>query len=105
MLTDLVSLIRFALQQQDDLHPFKQDVEARFAAWMSAQEKNGKRFTEEQQHWLEAVRDHIAASLTIEPEDFDYEPFVQRGGLGRAMQVFGPQFQPLLSELNEVLVQ
>jgi type I restriction enzyme R subunit len=104
MLTDLVSLVRFALQQQDELHPFKQDVDARFAAWIAGQGRNGKRFTEEQRQWLEAIRDHIAASLTIEPDDFEFEPFVQRGGLGRARQVFGPQFQPLLNELNEVLV-
>ncbi len=62
------------------------------------------RFTDEQRQWLEAIRDHIAASLTIEPDDFEFEPFIQRGGLGKAKQVFGPQFQPLLNELNEVLV-
>ena len=46
----------------------------------------------------------VAASLTIESDDFEYEPFVQRGGLGKAYQVFGDKLQPLLRELNEVLV-
>jgi len=105
MLTDLVSLVRFAIHQENDLHPFKDDVDARFAAWMAQQEKNGRQFTDEQRQWLKAIRDHIAASLTIETEDFEYEPFIQRGGLGRAIQVFGAQLQPLLTELNEVLVQ
>lgn len=48
-------------------------------ATVAGQEKNGKRFTGEQRQWLEAIRDHVAASLTIEPDDFEFEPFVQRG--------------------------
>jgi hypothetical protein len=32
-------------------------------------------------------------------------PFSQKGGLGRAYQLFGDRLQPLLDELNEVLVQ
>ncbi|MGH9509871.1 MAG: type I restriction-modification enzyme R subunit C-terminal domain-containing protein, partial [Terriglobales bacterium] len=105
VLTDLVSLVRFAIHQESELHPFKDDVDTRFDSWLAAQEKNGRRFSDEQRQWLEAIRDHIAASLTIESEDFEYEPFVQRGGLGRARQVFGNELQPLLKELNEVLVQ
>jgi type I restriction enzyme R subunit len=96
--------VRFAIHQENDLHPFKEEVDIRFAKWLSGQEKNGKHFADEQRQWLEAIRDHIAASLTIETEDFDYEPFVQRGGIGKAVQVFGSQLQPLLKELNEVLV-
>jgi hypothetical protein len=30
---------------------------------------------------------------------------VQRGGLGKASQVFGKDLEPILKELNEVLVQ
>jgi type I restriction enzyme R subunit len=105
VLTDIVSLVRFAVHQQEELHPFQEDVSARFARWMAQQESNGRTFTDEQRQWLEAIRDHIGTSLTIEAEDFDYEPFVQRGGLGKAFQVFGNDLQPLLRELNEVLVQ
>ena len=105
MLTDIVSLVRYAIHQQDELHPFQEDVQARFTRWMSQQESNGRKFTDEQRQWLEAIRDHIATSLTMEADDFEYEPFVQRGGLGKAHQVFGNDLQPILKELNEVLVQ
>jgi hypothetical protein len=44
-------------------------------------------------------------SLTIEAEDFELEPLLQRGGLGKAYQVFGKDLEPILKELNEVLVQ
>ena len=72
---------------------------------MTTQQSNGRKFTDEQRQWLEAIRDHIATSLTMEADDFEYEPFVQRGGLGKAHQVFGNDLQTILKELNEVLVQ
>jgi len=105
VLTDIVSLVRFAIHQQDELHPFEDDVNARFALWIAQQEGTGRKFTDEQRQWLEAIRDHVATSLTIEADDFEYEPFVQRGGLGKAYQVFGKNLEPILKELNEVLVQ
>ena len=37
--------------------------------------------TAEQVRWLEIMRDHIAANPGIEPDEFNYAPFVQAGGL------------------------
>ncbi len=103
VVTDLVSLIRFALEQETLLRPFGETVQDRFAAWLAQQRALGRSFTEEQRRWLEMIRDHVASSLTIEADDFDYAPFSQQGGLGRALQVFGERFEPVLAELNEVL--
>lgn len=52
---------------------------------------------------LGRIRDHIAASLVINAEDFEGVPFVQHGGLGKAYELFGEQLTPLLDELTEVL--
>lgn len=49
------------------------------------------------------MRDHIATSLSLEADDFGYSPFAQRGGLGRAHQLFGEQLPTLLDELNVAL--
>jgi len=100
---DLVNLVRFGLKQKDQLLPRRSEVEARFASWLQQQRSNGVLFDVEQLRWLEAIRDHIASSLAVEADDFDLDPFVQWGGLGRAQQVFGERFIPLLSELNQVL--
>ena len=35
--------------------------------------------------------------------DFDYVPFNQEGGSGRASAVLGPDLQTVLDEMNEVL--
>jgi type I restriction enzyme R subunit len=103
VLADIVSLVRFALRQEAELKPYREKVNQRFAEWMAKQQSNGRNFSPEQRRWLEAIRDHIANSLTIDADDFDYVPFIQRGGLGKATQVFGKDLQPLLRELNEVL--
>ena len=103
VLADIVSLVRFALHQENELRPFHDQVNERFAQWLTQQEKKGRGFTDEQRQWLEAIRDHIAASLAIQVDDFDYVPFAQRGGLGKANQVFGKDLGPLLNEMNEVL--
>ena len=53
----------------------------------------------EEMNW----HDHIATAISIEPEDLELSPFNQRGGLGKAHQLFGEQLPKLLDELNEVL--
>jgi len=49
------------------------------------------------------IKNQIATSLTIEPEDFGYAPFSDRGGRLRAVRLFGPELPELLAELNEEL--
>lgn len=44
----------------------------------------------------------IIAGLNIEPDEFGYAPFSQKGGLGKARQLFGEQLPKLLDEPNEV---
>jgi type I restriction enzyme R subunit len=100
---DLVPLVRFALQQQPVLEPFAESVQARFDSWLAQKSAAGVTFTPDQQAWLELVRDHIATTLSIEVDDFDYSPFNSKGGLGRAHALFGEQLPALLDELNEVL--
>ena len=103
VLADIVSLVRFALHQERELHPYREQVNERFAAWMAEQQKNGRKFTDEQRQWLEAIRDHVATSLQIEPDDFEYVPFLQKGGLGKAKELFGSDLELTLSQLNEAL--
>ena len=101
---DLVSLVRFALEQQPVLAPFADSVSERFNEWLMDKAQGGAVFTPEQLSWLNLIRDHIATSLSIEADDFDSSPFSQEGGLGKAYQLFGEQLPMLLEELNGVLV-
>jgi type I restriction enzyme R subunit len=103
MLTDMVSLVRFALEQDPQLVPYKDQVAARFESWLATQRKIGREFSAEQLMWLGLIKEHVASSLAIAPDDFDYAPFIQHGGLGKAFAVFGNQFNPILEELTTAL--
>ena len=104
VLTDIVSLVRYAVGADDELAPFVEQVEQRFHGWLSAQEISGRTFTDEQRQWLEAIKDHIAGSVSIDPGDLQLSPFAQQGGIGRAYAVFGDELTALLEELNLALV-
>jgi type I restriction enzyme R subunit len=100
---DLVALVRFALERQPVLAPFADSVTERFNEWLSDKANGGTAFTPEQLAWLNLIRDHVATAISIEPEDLELSPFNQRGGLGKAHQLFGEQLPILLDELNEAL--
>lgn len=108
LLTDIVSLVRFAMQQDNELVPYPERVQANFKAWLAQlasvrAEPVEALFTPEQQHWLEMIRDHIAANLGIDIEDFSYAPFEQEGGLGKVHQLFGAELPVVISSLNHAL--
>jgi len=75
-------------------------VNVKFEKWILGHKD---KFTAEQIRWLEMIRDHIAANLAIEVDDFDLAPFVQEGGLGKVHQVFGDELNTILEELNGAL--
>jgi type I restriction enzyme R subunit len=104
VLTDLVSLVRFALKEDDELVAFPERVRERFEAWLLQQQNAGREFTPQQLRWLDWIAVAVATSLGASVEDFGYAPFVQHGGIGGAVEVFGDELTPLLEELNEVLV-
>jgi type I restriction enzyme R subunit len=103
LLTDVVSLVRFALHQEGELVPHVERVRARFDGWLAQQEAQGRAFTTDQRRWLEMMRDHIGTSLEIEVDDFDLTPFANEGGLARASRLFGKDLGGIVQELNEAL--
>ncbi len=102
-LTDIISLVRHATGEDDELAPFADRVHENFERWMAMQEIVRGPFTDEQRRWLEAIRDHVAGNGSTTLTDFDAAPFVQWGGIGRAAAVFGDNLAALLQDLNEAL--
>ena len=103
-LADLVSLVRFEMGEADSLQPFADKVNYNFQQWTFRRNAGAVHFTPEQMEWLQLVKDHIAASLSIQKEDLELSPFDRRGGLGRFYQVFGDRYEEILQEMNRELV-
>jgi len=104
LLTNIVSLIRFAIGESDVLEPFPETVNRRFNNWLGQQQEAGRKFTTEQIAWLEMIKEHIATSVSIGVDDFESVPFYEKGGAVKANSLFEQQLDKLLEELNEVLV-
>jgi type I restriction enzyme R subunit len=103
LLTNIISLIRFAIGESKQLEPFMETVNHRFDNWIAEQEAQGKQFTPEQMMWLQLIRDRIATELSIEIDDFEYAPFYEKGGPMKVEQLFGDQLNSLLETLTERL--
>ena len=99
VMTDLVALVRHALQMDDELVPFPEQVQNRYNAWL-----DGKTFTPEQRWWLDKMVEHISVNLAIHAEDLDNAPFNQKGGRLGAARVFGQTFSQIFEELNSTLI-
>jgi len=104
-LTDLVSLVRFALGLDGELKPFADAVDKRFQGWIfrhNAQRTTA--FTPEQTEWLRLMKEHIASSCSISRDDFDYAELADKGGLQKVWGVFGKELDMLMEEMNWELV-
>ena len=99
VLTDLVSLVRFALQQDDALVPFPDRWRsASRPGWRSRSSRAAVH--DEQRQWLEMIRDHVAASLGIEMDDSTTRRSRSGAGWGRRIRCSGSELGPLLDELT-----
>ena len=103
-LTDLISIIRFEMGYADNLSPFADRVNYNFMQWTLRRNAGSVHFTDEQMEWLRLIKDHIAVSLSVEPEDLDLSPFDRKGGLGRFYDVFGAEYEAVLQEMNVELI-
>lgn len=103
-LTDLISIIRFEMGYADTLTPFADKVNYNFMQWTFRKNAGHIQFTEEQMEWLRLIKDHIATSLSILPEDLDLTPFDRKGGLLGFYDAFGDGYEQILQEMNVGLV-
>lgn len=103
LLTNIVQLVRFAIGQDEELQDFSKVANSRFELWKGRQLKRGVKFTEEQQLWLEEIKNYIIANAYMELSEV-HEAMEDKGGIVKAKQIFGEQLQPILEELSLALV-
>ncbi len=92
-LVDVIAMVRHAIDPNTQLTPVDITVEERYQQWMAEKQSAGVVFTADQRKWLDAIKDHIAASLNIEQDDLEEVPFNTIGGLGRAYELFGDKLK------------
>jgi type I restriction enzyme R subunit len=104
-LTEIVSLVRYALGLEEVLEPFSVKVEQRFNLWIGREKRQDRDYTTQQMEWLRAIASFIASNAEIAPRDLMEMPsFTDKGGLLKARELFGAKLNPMLEELQQVLV-
>ncbi|MFK4493550.1 DEAD/DEAH box helicase family protein [Dermacoccus sp. GAS27A] len=101
--TDLVSLLRYALDLDDELVPYEDVVQERYESWLAQQAQAGATFSETERWWLDRMRDFVVTSAGITVDALDAEPFTQRGGIDGALRDLGANAGILLESLDKEL--
>lgn len=99
-LADIISMVKNASSETAALLTAEERVNAAVERVLS-----GQTLSEEQARWMEYIRQHLVANLSIDQADFDIVPILSdRGGWGRANRVFAGQLVHWITSLNEELV-
>lgn len=101
--TDLISLLRLEAGVDDALMPYSEQVEARYANWLTRQDQAGVLFTEIQRWWLDKMMQIIASSAELGAHDLENAPFDERGGIDGALRDLGDDAGAIIEELNREL--
>lgn len=104
-LTALVALIRRVTGIDPVLTAYDITVNKNFQNWIFQKHAGDQpKFTEEQMNWLRMIKDHIATNFHLDVDDLDYTPFDAQGGRGKMWSLFGDEMEPIILELNQMLV-
>lgn len=98
-LVDIISMIKHAARELEPLYTAEERVDRAFQT-VGAR----KYFTTDQQQWLDRIREHLIANLSIDKQDFDDIPvFARVGGWRQADQAFDGRLMDLVRDLNEAM--
>ena len=98
-LVDVISMVKHAA---DEVQPLLTAGERVDAAMQTV--TVGHTFTDEQQKWLDRIREHLVKNLSIDREDSENLPvFAREGGWGKADKAFIGNLEGLTKRLNAAI--
>jgi type I restriction enzyme R subunit len=98
-LVDIISMVKHAAREEEPLYTAEERIH-RVLDRMTLSSS----LTADQQQWLDKIREHLIANLSISKDDFDIIPiFANEGGWGRANRVFNGELPGLIRQWNEAI--
>jgi len=98
-LVDIISMVKHAAREDEKLCTAEQRIH-RVLEKMAFSTS----LTFEQQLWLDKIREHLIANLSISKDDFDTMPILaNEGGWGRANRIFDGKLPVYIQQLNEAI--
>ena len=99
-LVDIISMVKRAYQDSSNLYTAEERVQRAIDRVLA-----GRQISEAQAKWIDYIRRHLVANLSIDKSDFEYVPVLSnRGGWGQADRVFDGKLTELMADLNRELV-
>ena len=97
-LVDVISMVKHAAREEEPLLTAEERVGRALDRLAE-----GEQFNPEQQRWLDRIREHLIANLSIDQDDFENVPVLQSaGGWSNAQRAF-PGLPELLRKCNEAV--
>jgi len=93
---DIISMVKHAAKETEPLLSPEERVEQAVKKVVA-----GKQLNDEQQKWMEYIKEHLKQNMTIDEDDLNEIPvFADQGGLSKFKRVFESDYQNLINELN-----
>ena len=98
-LIDIISMVKHAAREEEPLYTAEERVQRAYEKLIG-----DKQFNHEQKDWLERIRQHMIANLSIDKQDFELVPILSNhGGWAPANRIFNNELDLILRNLNEAV--
>lgn len=93
---DIISMVKHAAKETEPLLSPEERVNQAIQKVTA-----GKKLNDEQQKWMEYIKEHLKQNMTLDEEDLQELPvFADRGGLNKFKKVFADDYNKLIQEIN-----
>ncbi|MGB3080636.1 MAG: type I restriction-modification enzyme R subunit C-terminal domain-containing protein [Saprospiraceae bacterium] len=93
---DIISMIKHAAKASEPLLSPEERVSLAIEKVTA-----GKNLNEEQQKWMEYIKEHLKQNMTLDEDDLrDLPVFADRGGLSRFKKIFAEEYGQIIDEIN-----
>ncbi len=96
---DIISMIKHAVKASEPLLSPEERVNRAIQ-----KVTKGMQLNDEQQKWMDYIKEHLKQNLTIDEEDLNELPiFTDRGGLNKFKKVFGGNHESIINAINTAI--
>ena len=93
---DIISMVKHAAKETEPLLSPDERVNQAIMKVTA-----GKKLNEEQQKWMEYIKEHLKQNMTLDEDDFSIVPALSdRGGLNKFKKVFADDYNKIINEIN-----
>lgn len=98
-MVDIISMVKHAAKETEPLYSPDERVNLAMQKVLS-----GKQLNEEQQRWMEYIKEHLKQNMTLDENDLkDVPVFADRGGWSKFKKVFPKDYENLINEINQAV--